>query len=119
VKARPLYKQGAELITWVEGAYRMHERMRGLLGKRGLPRGQALHISPCNAIHTMGMRFTLDVAFLDRQLVVIRVVRGLRPWRMATGGPGAASVLEMESGWLDDGALKVGDPLSWEANDGD
>ena len=118
MKARPLYKQGVELISRVDGAYRMHERMRGLLGKRGLPPGQALHIAPCNAIHTMGMRFTLDLAFLDRNLVVVRVVRGLRPWRMATGGPRAASVLEMEHGWLADGILKDGDPLSWEADDG-
>lgn len=41
-----------------------------------------MYFEPCNAIHTVGMRYPIDVAFLDRSGVVLRVVEALRPMRM-------------------------------------
>jgi uncharacterized membrane protein (UPF0127 family) len=39
-------------------------------------------IAPCNGIHTFFMRFTIDVLFVDRQGTVLKVCRGLKPWRI-------------------------------------
>lgn len=73
-------------------------RMRGLLGRAPLGAGQALHIRPCRSVHTLFMRMPLDVIFLDAEDRVCRVHTAVGPWRMAQGGPGSRSVLEMAAG---------------------
>lgn len=56
-------------------------RMRGLLGRQGLDAGEALLLKPCNAIHTLGMRFAIDVRFYDRRGRLVREVLNVRPGR--------------------------------------
>lgn len=73
-------------------------RLIGLLGRRGLPRGTGLLIRPCNAVHTMGMRFPIDVVYLDREGLVVKIVPWLHPWRVSSGGRGVASALELVAG---------------------
>ncbi len=57
-------------------------------------------LAPCRAVHTAGMRFSLDLVFFDGDGRVVRAVRGLRPWRLARGGRAAWGVLELEAGWF-------------------
>src|SRR5712691_7383982 len=59
-------------------------RMRGLIGRPGLPAGEGLLLSPAPAIHTAFMRFPIDALFLDRDLRVIEIVEQLGPWRVAS-----------------------------------
>ena len=74
------------------------ERLKGLIGRRGLPPGRGLLILRCNAIHTFFMRFAIDATFLDRDDNVVKVVRNIRPWRLCVwGGRRAAKVLETAS----------------------
>ena len=72
-------------------------RMRGLLGRKNLDSGHGILIRPAPAIHTWFMRFAIDAIFLDRELNVLSVRPGLRPWRMA-GQRGARAVLELPAG---------------------
>jgi uncharacterized protein len=72
-------------------------RMKGLLGRKSMERGEALLLRPAPAIHTAFMRFAIDAVFLDRSLVVRKVVHRLRPWRMAFG-LGSHAVLELSAG---------------------
>lgn len=58
-------------------------RLRGLLGRDGLEPDAAIVLWPCAAVHTFGMRFAIDVVFLDRRLRVCDVRQDLRPGRMA------------------------------------
>jgi uncharacterized protein len=59
---------------WVTDVPETHrERMRGLLGREGLPRGRAMLLERTRSVHTIGMRFAVSVAFLDRELNVISV----------------------------------------------
>jgi len=90
------------------------DRMRGLLGRPELTQTQGLLIEPCAAVHTIGMRYSLDLVFLDRQLRVKKTVRRLPPWRWAACA-GAHSTLELAPGALDSAALKPGDALEWRA----
>ena len=70
-------------------------RVRGLIGRRGLPPGRGLLILRCNAIHTFFMRFAIDATFYDREDRVVKVVRDIRPWRpFVWGGFRAVKVLE-------------------------
>ena len=74
------------------------ERMRGLIGRKGLEPGKGMLITKCNCIHTFFMRFPIDATFLDRKGQVVKVVRNIRPWRpWVWGGWRAASVLETAS----------------------
>jgi len=93
-------KDGETLIAEVMPATGILQRMRGLLGYPRLGAGRGMYIAPCNAVHTFGMRFPLDLVFVDREMTVCRVTRRLPPNRMAAGGPRAAGVIEVEAGWL-------------------
>ncbi len=86
-------------------------RFWGLMGKRSLPVGDALLITPCSSVHTFFMRFDMDAIFLDRNNVVVKVVPAMKPFRAALGGKGAHSVLEMAAGGAASANVEVGDNL--------
>ena len=73
-------------------------RAVGLIGKRSLPRDEAMLIQPCSSIHTCAMRMNLDVAFCDRDGVVLGVARDVRPWRFKIGPRGSRIVIEWQAG---------------------
>ena len=87
-------------------------RMRGLLGRRTLPSGEALMIPRCRSIHTCGMQFPIDAVFVDRALRVVALRRGLRPWRIVPPVWKAWGVVEVAVGSLDRLHLTVGDQLT-------
>ena len=99
---------GAVIATSVEVARTSATRRRGLLGREGLPTGSALVITRCNAIHTMGMQFAIDVAFVDADGCVRKIVYRLRPRRIAIA-PRAWAVIELAAGDLHPDRLGVGD----------
>ena len=72
-------------------------RMRGLLGRSSLPSGEGILLRPTSSVHTAFMRFAIDAVFLDGGLRVVKVVHGLKPWRVARG-PGAKHILELGAG---------------------
>src|SRR5258708_1465996 len=84
-------------------------------GERGALRGRsgcdgALHVEPARTVHTAGMKFPIDVAFLSEDLTVVRVDR-LKPWRVAMGGRAARSAVLTEAGALERWGVHVGDQL--------
>ncbi len=89
----------------IELAVTRWARLRGLLGRRP-PR--PLLLAPAASVHTCFMRRPIDVVFLDAELRVVRVVRGLRPWRLAAA-VGARAVLELPEG--EAAGLDAGDRL--------
>ena len=73
----------------------MFARMKGLIGTKSLPPGEGLLILHCNSIHTFFMSFAIDATFLDHDDRVVKIVRGIRPWRpFVWGGRRAVKVLE-------------------------
>jgi uncharacterized membrane protein (UPF0127 family) len=89
-------------------------RQRGLLGRNGLANGEGLWIVPCEAVHTLGMRFPIDVLYLDRKRKVRKVRRVLMPWRFSMCLV-AHSVLELPAGTADRSQTEPGDQLSFSA----
>jgi uncharacterized membrane protein (UPF0127 family)/CheY-like chemotaxis protein len=85
-------------------------RMRGLIGRRGLPAGEGMLLRPESGIHTAFMRFPIDALFLDRNLRVLDIVEQLRPWRMANKYR-ARAVLELPAGEIARRRVEVGDRL--------
>ena len=79
----------------VRVAASMAARLRGLLGTDDF-RGQLLLV-PCHDVHTFGMRYAIDVAFVDRRGVVVKAARDVEPGRRIRCH-GACMVLERKSG---------------------
>ena len=86
-------------------------RMKGLLGRRDLPRGVGLLLRPASSIHMLFMRFPIDAVFLDKRLVVRKVAPDVRPWRLRFAR-GARSVLELAAGEAGRRGLAAGQQLS-------
>jgi uncharacterized protein len=82
-------------------------RVRGLLGRDGLPSGEGLLLRPAGSIHTAFMRFPIDAVFLDRDDRVLKVVAELAPWRTAACR-GARAVLELQAGEAARRGLRAG-----------
>lgn len=72
-------------------------RALGLLVGAPLEATEALLIAPCSSIHTIGMRYPIDVVFVDREARVLRVCPAVEKGRMRFAR-GARAVLELRSG---------------------
>ena len=94
----------------VERALTRRARKQGLLGRDGLDPSSALIIAPCFAVHTIGMRFAIDVLFVTRGGQILKMVTGLDRWRVSAAG-GAYAAIEFAAGALASRALAVGDRL--------
>ncbi len=96
----------ARVLASAEVAADRSARRRGLLGRDGVE--GALVLEPCRWVHTVGMRFPIDVAFLDADGVVVKTTR---MGRHRVGLPARASrtVIEAEAGAFDRWGLRVGD----------
>jgi uncharacterized membrane protein (UPF0127 family) len=102
-----LVREG-EVLAAAEIADRAHARRRGLLHRDRL--AGAFVLRPCRHVHTIGMRFAIDVAFCDAAGVVLRTST-LVPWRVSPVVRRAAFVIEAEAGAFDRWRLQRGDHL--------
>lgn len=103
--------RGVWLCRDLRLADRPWSRLRGLLGRRELPPGRGLLLVPCASVHTFGMRFPIDVLFLDRDLHVIRAVPSLSPWRGPCTARGAWCTVELPVGTIASSGTRAGDRL--------
>ena len=99
-----------ERIATVWHARGFFARLRGLLG-RSIEEDGGLLLSPCNSIHTVGMRYRIDAVYLDRAWRVLRVDDALEIGRVWPMQRGARHVLELSAGCAKRHAIKVGDTL--------
>jgi uncharacterized protein len=94
------------VLASAETADNAAARARGLLGRDGTP--GVLVIRPCRWVHTLGMRFDLDVAYLDAAGDVIKIQR-LKRHRMGFPVAAARQVVEAEAGAFERWGLHTGD----------
>jgi uncharacterized protein len=85
--------------------------MIGLLGHAKLADGEALVFPRCNSIHTIGMRFAIDVVFVDQNWSVVSIEEGLVPGRLIAPVWNAWGVIEAASGASRACELQKGDLL--------
>ena len=89
------------LVPRVTIARSFMRRLRGRLGTRDFPAGEGLLLVPCKEIHMLGMKYPLDVVFLDRELTVLAMRRDLPPGTLQLALNGAYCTLELPMGTLD------------------
>ncbi len=90
-------------------------RLRGLLGTRELPVGEGLWIRPCRQVHMFGMRYAIDVVFLDDASRIVGLAAELQPWRISPLVKAATSVLELPAGTIARTGLRADQALTLEA----
>jgi uncharacterized membrane protein (UPF0127 family) len=93
--ARLILTDSARTLANVRIARSFWSRFFGLLGRRSLKEMEGLLFVPGGSIHTLGMRFAIDVIFLDAQMTVLRVSANVRPWRCALAPRHTRYVLEV------------------------
>jgi uncharacterized membrane protein (UPF0127 family) len=74
------------------------QRLLGLHAYAELPWHTGLCLSPCTAIHTVGLSYDIDVVFFDRAHRVLRQIGCLSPWSVAVSLR-ASYVVELPAGY--------------------
>ena len=105
-------RSGASLCDRVRVADSWWARFRGLLGTPPLPAGEGLLIDPCRGVHMFGMRYPIDVAFLDRAGKVVGICHRLAPGARSPFVRAARSALELPAGTLEAAGITEGDTLT-------
>lgn len=99
------------LASRAELANTVWARMRGLLGRSALASGEALVIQPCQGVHTLLMRFPIDVLHVDAAGRVCRTVEALRPNRLGPLVWRSRYVVELPAGAIRASGTQVGDRI--------
>ena len=107
MQAAWLLREG-EVLAALEVADSREERVRGLLGREGID--GAILLRPARSVHSVGMAFTIDVAFCTKDLVVLRTLC-MRPNRMTRPALRVGCVIEEECGSFERWKLQPGDRL--------
>ena len=104
-------RNGKLLADSVTVADNLFTRMKGLLGKKEMMQDEALWIKPCTSVHTFGMKFPIDVIFLNRKNVATALVRNMQRNRLTRLYLSAVSTLELPAGTIEKTETRVGDEI--------
>ena len=104
-------KGGVTIASEVTWAGTSKERRRGLLGRTGLSDDEGIYITPCEWLHTFGMKFPIDVAFLSEDGRILALHHGLKPNRFSRIVPRAHGALELMEGTLQRSGTSIGDTV--------
>jgi len=108
--------EGRFIAHEVRIAYSLGARLRALSRERSLPTRAGLLLTPARGVHTLGMRFAVDVVFLTAQMRVIGLVPCVQPWRVLLAPRGTGRVLELAAGQIAATGLKPGAFIVVESN---
>ena len=108
--------RGTVLAEAADVADTSAKRRTGLLKHSGLDPGQGLWIAPCESVHSFGMKFAIDVVYLDRKKKVRKVRKNMVPFRVSACLT-AHSVLELPVGVIEASRTQAGDQLEFEKID--
>lgn len=88
-------------------------RLRGFLLRPEPHHGEGILLSPCKAVHMFGIRYPLDVLFVDQKGEVVAIHPMLRPGERTPVYSRATYALELPAGSIDASGTMVGDRLAW------
>jgi uncharacterized protein len=92
------------------------ERLLGLMFKKSLHQAGGLFIPECKSIHTCFMKFPLDIVFVDKNYIAIKIFKNLKPWKITPIVFKAFGVFEFESGIVEKEKISQGDKLILETD---
>ncbi|MCL6638094.1 MAG: DUF192 domain-containing protein [Firmicutes bacterium] len=89
---------GSVLADRVAVADSFAKRLKGLIGRRAINRGEALILYPCKSVHTCFLNFPIDVLFIDREALVLHILESMRPYRLSPVISLSYMVVELPAG---------------------
>jgi len=89
------------------------KRLKGLMFTKELTAQDALHIIPCNEIHTFFMNYSIDVLYLDKDKNIVHIDEDMVPGKIGKKAKTAISVVELTSGTVKAAGLKVGQTVEF------
>ena len=113
MKMLKLSKNGEVLINEVEDASSFFRRFMGLMYRRKMAQDHGLLLTPCNEIHTFGMRFSIDTVALSKGNEVLFIDKAVPPHKVRKKVPGGYKMLEVNAGICDKLNISVGDILEF------
>jgi uncharacterized protein len=99
---------GRCIARHVHLACSFQSRCLGLLSRSAMLNDEGMLLIPGGSIHTLGMRFPIDVVFLNRQMRILGLAEHVRPWRIRVAPKGTRRVLELAAGQIAAHKLKQG-----------
>lgn len=99
---------GKEIID-IKIADSSFSRIKGFMFKKEINNG--LLIKPCNSIHTFFMQKNIDVLYLDKQGVIIKMVHSMKPWRIGPLVLNARAVIELPENTIKEMNIKLYDKV--------
>ena len=113
MKILKLIKDGEILSDYIEDASSFFRRFMGLMYRKSIPESHGLLLTPCNEIHTFGMRFDIDTVTLSKENVVLAIDVAVKPRKIRKRVEGGYKVLELNSGMAEKLAIAIGDTLEF------
>lgn len=101
----------AVLASRGEKADTAFSRLKGLLGRSGIEPGQGMVITQCRSIHMLFMKFAIDVVFVDRNNIVVGIVKNIKPFQLSPYFFRAAAAIELPVGTIGATQTKKGDEI--------
>jgi uncharacterized membrane protein (UPF0127 family) len=105
--------RGTYLGVKIQVANTFFRRLLGLYTHRHLDFGDGVWLIPCNSVQTVGMRFPIDVVFLNSVRRVVRIAEAVKPGRVVGQVSGVHSTLELPMGVVKSSETQVGDVLEF------
>lgn len=105
-----IHADGSQQPLALEQAISLWPRLKGLLGRNRLPPAQGIWLKPCNSVHCLFMRFSIDVLYLDAAQRIIAIRADLKPWQLSLCWP-AKSVVELAAGECQRLSITIGDQI--------
>lgn len=113
MKILKLVKDGEILCSYVEDASNFYTRFMGLMYRKSIPMDHGLLLTPCNEIHTFGMRFDIDTVAISKEGEVLFIDKAVKPNKIRKKVKGCHMILELNSGVSDQLGLQVGDRIEF------
>ena len=108
-----LKKDNQIICEYIEDASTFFRRFMGLMYRKSLPSERGLLLTPCNEIHTFGMKFDIDTVAISKNGKVLFIDRAVPPNKVRSKVDGAYRVLELNAGITEKLGISVGDILEF------
>ncbi len=97
----------------IEVAETASQKVKGLLGRDGLDQGHGLLFKGAGSLHTLFMRFPIDIIYTDKQRKVVKTANAVRPWKLVAAPLRCDCAIELPAGAITASNTQVGDYLSF------
>lgn len=114
MKMLKAYKGDELLVEEVENANHFVRRFMGLMYRKSMAENHGLLLTPCDEIHTFGMRFAIDTVALDNDNRVLFIDPAVPPHKVRKRVKKCKKILELNAGTAEKLGITVGDVLAFK-----